>query len=552
MTGLGALLIGLIVGIVLQSTSLFGSMASSGSMTIKHKVHAAGKHKVAKHRPVAVVANHKLYSRQEAVWDSVVHVLVSVARPNWLQWYVSPTPKKASGSGFFIDANGYIVTNYHVVEEAFGIKVQIPPFGKERFVVTVVGVCPERDVAVLKLTDAALTKIRGKIGKIPFLRLGDSDRVARRDKITVLGYPLRQERLKSIEGEVSGREVLWGESWIQISAALNPGNSGGPALNSRGEVVGINTARIPEGQSIGYIIPINDVKGIIKSLHTNPFLRAPELGGEFTYSTNYMNRYLHNPIKRGLYVARVFPGSLLQQAGVVEGDIIDSINGYPLDPYGETSVEWSEDKLPINALLNRMEIGQQVTLQFYHDGQEKTVSFAFKPVDDRPIRHRYPWFEHVDYELFGGMVLMDLSLNHLDALAKDEPQVYRRLTSYEKRENQYEPRVMVTHVLPTSQTDEARIVAIGDIICSVNGMPVGTLADVRAAIAKGADDPQNQGCVTFKTEDKKLLVLPFGRVVHDEERLAQEHKYRITPFMQKMSTALSADKEQGNEATDDE
>jgi len=103
-----------------------------------------------------------------------------------------------------------------------------------------------------------------KLGQIPFLRLGDSDKVARRDKITVLGYPLRQERLKSIEGEVSGREVVWGESWIQISAALNPGNSGGPALNGKGEVVGINTARIPEGQNIGYIIPINDVKGIIK------------------------------------------------------------------------------------------------------------------------------------------------------------------------------------------------------------------------------------------------------------------------------------------------
>ena len=556
MAGLSALLIGLIAGIVLQSTSLFGSTDLSGSVAVRNNASTVAKHKNAstpvKHKKMPVAASRKLHSRQEAVWDSVVHILVSVARPNWLQWFVSPTPKKASGSGFFIDDQGYIVTNFHVIEEEFGVKVQIPVFGKERFDVKVVGVCPERDVAVLKLTDAALAKIRGKIGKIPYLRLGDSDKPVRRDKITVLGYPLRQERLKSIEGEVSGREVVWGESWIQISAALNPGNSGGPALNTKGEVVGINTARIPEGQNIGYIIPINDVKGIIKSLYTNPFLRAPELGGEFTYSTRYMNRYLHNPIKRGLYVARVFPGSLLQQAGVVEGDIIDSINGYSLDAYGETSVEWSEDKLPINALLNRMEIGQQVALQFYHDGEKKTASFAFSPVVDRPIRHRYPWFEKVDYELFGGMALMDLSLNHLTALSKDAPQAHDRLMSYEKRENQYEPRVIVTHVLSTSQTDEARIVTAGDIIRSVNGMPVGTLADVRAAIEKCVNDPRTQGCVTFKTEDKKLLVLPLDRVVCDEERLAQEHKYRVTPFMQKMSTALSVNKEPINEVTDDE
>jgi S1-C subfamily serine protease len=265
-----------------------------------------------------------------------------------------------------------------------------------------------------------------------------------------------------------------------------------------------------------------------------------------------MNRFLRNPAKRGLYVARVFPGSLLQQAGVAEGDIIDSINGYLLDAYGETSVEWSEDKLPINALLNRMDIGQQVSLQFYHDGEKKSASFAFNSVTARPIRHRYPWFEPVDYELFGGLSLMDLSLNNLDALAKDAPQAYRRLMSYEKRENQYEPRVIVTHVLSTSQTDDARIISAGDIIRVVNGVPVGTLDDVRAAIAKSVDDPQRKGYVTFKTEDKKLLVLPLGRVVHDEERLAQEHKYRITPFMQKMSTALTANKEQGNEATDDE
>jgi len=77
-------------------------------------------------------------------------------------------------------------------------------------------------------------------------------------------------------------------------------------------------------------------------------------------------------------------------------------------------------------------------------------------------------------------------------LSKDAPQAYHRLTSYEKRENQYEPRVIVTHVLSTSRADDARIVSAGDIIRAVNGTPVGTLADVRAAIAKGVDDPQSQ------------------------------------------------------------
>lgn len=465
---------------------------------------------------------------QERAKDTVVQVFVQTATFNWLEPYKSPRQNKSFGSGFFIDDQGSIVSNFHVVDETVGIKIQIPSLGKEQFDVEVVGVCPDRDISLLKLTKESFEKITKALGKIPHLEFGSSDLVVRTQEILALGYPLGQEKLKSTQGIVSGREHVWGESYIQITAALNPGNSGGPSLNTSGKVIGINTARIPTAQNIGYIIPIDDVKSVIQDLYKVKLLRKPILGCEFNYGNKHMVEFLNNPQPGGLYIARVYKNSLLEKTGVMASDMIYEINGYKVDLYGEMNVPWSEDKVPLAALLNRLVLDEQLQIELYRDGKKKEFLVDFSHTTPLPIRTYYPEYEKIDYEIIGGLVVMELALNHLDKLETVDPDLVR----YRKRENQYEPRLIVTHIFPHSQAQQARVLGVSDILTEVNGKKVRTLNEFRESIR------QTDKYMTFKTEDQKFMVLSRKAVVADEDKLATKYFYKKSPLINEIGIKL--------------
>ena len=485
---------------------------------------------------------HQPMLHREAVWrkvqekanDTVVQLFVQSSIFNWLQPFKSPGHKKTFGTGFFIDAQGHIISNFHVVDQACGIKIQIPSFGKEQFDVEVVGVCPNRDLALLKLTDEAATKIRARLGSIPFLKLGDSDQVVRTQEILAMGYPLSQEKLKSTQGIVSGRENVGGESYIQITAPLNRGNSGGPSFNPQGAVIGINTARMASAQNIGYIIPINDVKNVINNLYQTKVLNWPTLGCEFNYGTTHMLQFLKSTTPGGMYISRVHYQTLLEQAGVREGDMIRSINGHHLDLYGEVNVEWSEDKVPVVALLNRFELGQNIEMEIVRDGVMRTVQFTFDNVGPTAVRRYYLPYESIDFEILGGMVVMPLTLNHLEKIDEPKSRAAKNLLKYEKREKQDKPRLFISYIFPTSQAQDARSVEPGDIITEVNGKTVFTLDEFRASLVKSVTDPALQGFVTFKTKDKKFMVLSLDRALRDEERLSKSYVYKKTKLTKQL------------------
>jgi serine protease Do len=461
---------------------------------------------------------------QKKALDTVVQIFVNAASFNWEEPYKTPKQRKAYGSGFFIDDQGHIVTNYHVIDEAVGIKIQIPSFGKEQFRVDVVGVSPDRDLALLKMSKNAFNEVVKKLGRIPFLTLGDSDKIFRAQEIMALGYPLGQEKLKSTQGIVSGREIVHDESYIQITAALNPGNSGGPSLNNLGQVIGINTARISQAQGVGYIIPINDVKNIIEHLRSIKFLRKPIFGCEFNFGTKNMVKFLSNPLPGGFYVSRVHKSTLLEKAGVEDGDMIYEINNNKIDLYGEMNTSWSEDKIPVIALLNRFTLGQDVNLVVYRGGEHKRVSFKFDLVDPLPIRFFYPEYEKIDYEIIGGMVIMQLTLNHVEKFNEDNPYLFK----YTKRQNQYIPRLIISHIFPTSKTQDARVVGVSDIIKKVNGQIVNTLSELRDVIR------QTKEHLSIETVDKEFMVLPFKKILLDEERLSQKFFYKKTDLVKEL------------------
>ncbi len=192
---------------------------------------------------------------QTELKDCVVQVFSEIAEFNWLEPYKTPNQYGTSGTGFFINDKGDLITNAHVVDQARSVTIQIPTFGKRRFDVDIRGVSTERDLALVAVKKSDLEIIRKALGKIPVLRMGNSDLVHRAEEIMAIGYPLGQESLKSTTGVVSGRQHIAGQHMIQIDAAINPGSSGGPSVNCRGEVIGVNSANIPGAQNVGYIIP---------------------------------------------------------------------------------------------------------------------------------------------------------------------------------------------------------------------------------------------------------------------------------------------------------
>ncbi len=467
---------------------------------------------------------------QEKVKDTVVQVYAQIAAIDMLQPYKTPTQGVATGSGFFIDSQkGYIVTNAHVVMQAKSVWIQIPCLGKLIVDVSIVGISPDRDLALLQVTQEGKELIKSVISEIPVLPLGDSDLVYRADEVLALGYPLGQMALKSTTGVVSGRE----RNFIQISAAINPGNSGGPLINIKGEVVGINSAGVFEAQNVGYAIPINDFKLIHQDLETHTLLRRPYLGIFFNNGSQELAAYLGNPLPGGCYINGVLPGSPAQKADIQPGDMLYEINGYPVDLYAEMQLPESEDKVSVVDYAARLSLEQEINFVVYRKGEKLLLktTFDFSPLP--AVRKVFPGFEAIDYEIFGGMVIMPLSLNHVQLLAGDAT----GLAEFIETGRQLEPQLVVTHIFPNSQTHRVRAINIGSLVKQVNGVSVKTLDELRAALKSGLD--KKYATFTFKdtvlrTDKDFLLVLDYKKVLSNEAKFASDYRYPLSQTMQEM------------------
>lgn len=459
---------------------------------------------------------------QESVKDTVVQVFAQIAEVDLLQPYKTPAQYPAYGSGFFINDNGDLITNAHVINQAKAIWIQIPSLGKRIIEVDLVSVSPDRDLALLRVKPHELAVIKSALGRIPYLALGDSDIVRRADEVMALGYPLGQQSLKSTTGVVSGREG----QFIQMSAAINPGNSGGPLLNLKGEVIGINTAIIANAQNVGYIIPINDLKVILQDMYQMPLLRKPFLGVLFNNGTETLAKFLGNPEPGGCYVVEVIDNSTLAKAGVKRGDMIYQINGHAIDIYGDMSVPWSEDKISIVDYVSRLSIGQEISLVVYRNGERKDLKVTFSKAELPAIRKIYPGYEEIDYEVIAGMVVMPLTINHIQILAQNAP----GLTRFGEMNNQTRSTLVVTHIFPSSQLYRSRTITVGSTLNEVNGFEVHTLADLRKALQEG-----DRTYLTIRASDhvarasdNVFVTLSFDKVLEEEMKLSRDYKYPLS------------------------
>ncbi len=472
---------------------------------------------------------------QEQAKDTVVQVFSQVAEIDLLQPYKTPGQGTATGSGFFINEQGDLITNAHVVDQATTIWIQIPSLGKRVIDVEVIGVSPDRDLALLRVKKEGLELIRHELGGVPFLALGDSDIIRRSNEVMALGYPLGQQSLKSTTGVVSGRE----RNWIQISAAINPGNSGGPLINNEGQVIGINNANVPAAQNVGYAIPVNDLKIVLPDLYKTKILRKPFLGIVFNNATESLTEYLNNPLPGGAYVVEVVKGSTLDKAGIKRGDMIYEIDNHKLDIYGEMSVPWSEDKISLIDYVSRLSIGQKLNFVVYRSGKRKEFTATFSQTELPSVHEVFPGYEKIDYEVFAGMVVQQLSLNLLQRLGSNAP----GLAKYMEMKNRTEPVLIITHIFPSSHLYRSRGIMPGSTIHEVNGRKVSTLDEYRKALKESA---KNKFMImrfsdnVARRSDNVIVALPWYKLIKQEPELAQTYKYPLTTTGQEIVQAAHA------------
>ncbi len=262
--------------------------------------------------------------------------------------YGQQGPQQASGSGVIVDADGYIVTNYHVVKNADEIEVVF--FDKHRIKASIVATDPSTDIAVLKVD----------MNDLPNIRFGDSDSVRVGDWVMAVGNPFdlsstvtagiisAKGRKIDILGENATSPV---ESFIQTDAAVNPGNSGGALVNLRGELIGINTAiATPTGTFAGYsfAVPVNIVKKVVADLKKYGVVQRAYLGVEVDVTKEDVG---------GIFVSNVVAGSGAKDAGIEVGDIITHINSSSVHSFPELQEQLSKygpgDKVNVNVVRGK-------------------------------------------------------------------------------------------------------------------------------------------------------------------------------------------------------
>lgn len=464
--------------------------------------------------------------------NTVVQVWSQKAEFNWVLPYKSPEQHEVAGTAFFINDQGYLLTNFHVVDQAKSIFINVPFLGRKLLEVSIVGVCPESDIALLKLNEEGCQEINSNNGKIPFLLLGDSDALYPTEPVLALGYPLGQRYMKSTVGVIAGREYINGSSFMHITAPINPGNSGGPLLNIDGKVVGINSAGIKEAQNIGYIVPINDVKIMLDGLYKGGLYRKPYLGISLNHATPEHTNSLNNPLPGGVYINYVQEGSVASKAGICVGDMLYGIkygsDTYEVDEYGDVTVKWrSSDKISFGELLVRLEVGKPLSLLLFRNGQEIEVNCTFDVPPVYPIRFIYPDYESddIDYEMFGGVVIMQLRDNHFKYLPPTS-----LLKQYSRIDYEIKEILVMTCILPGSEMHKVDCFYPGTLVEKINGKEVKNLAQLREALLTSVQTKE----IAITTKENVATVLSLNKILKDEPRLARDFRFPITEHMKKM------------------
>jgi serine protease Do len=349
------------------------------------------------------------------------------------------------GSGFIISQDGYILTNNHVVEDADQIKVKLSN-GKE-YTGKVVGRDPKTDLAVVKIERSS---------ELHPLTLGNSEDLKVGSWVVAIGSPFGLEQtvtagIVSAKGRVIGSGPY--DNFIQTDASINPGNSGGPLINMRGEVVGINTAIIPNGQGIGFAIPVNTAKEIVPQLEEKGHVTRGWLGVSIQEVTPDLAKSFALKEKQGALVAQVVTGGPAEKAGIEQGDVILGFDGK----------EIAESK-DLPRIVASTPVGKTVTVKLLRNGKAIDRQVKLGEMEEKVDTSK----------LSSSHKTLGVEVQNLT------PEIAKELGV--KRD----AGIVVTQVEPGSSASDAGIHP-GDVIKQVNRKPVKNVEDFVQKVDKATE-----------------------------------------------------------------
>src|SRR5271156_1664962 len=304
---------------------------------------------------------------------SVVNV---TSRAMAFDFFYGMVPQEGQGSGFVIDKEGHVLTNYHVIADARQVEVTL--HNRKKYKATVVGTDPAHDLAVILIKAPELT---------PAV-LGDSRNLQVGQKVYAIGNPfglagtMTRGIVSSIRpvSEPNGARI---EDAIQTDAAINPGNSGGPLMNLHGEVIGINTmilSSVGQNAGIGFAIPINTAKAVLNDLMTLGRVRRPALGIRTIPISPELADEMGLPVDYGVLIVQVTPGGSADLAGLHGGTERAYLGNIPIMLGGDLIVaidgEKVEDEQDLAQMMNNHRAGDTVKVTIYRNKKKMDVSVA--------------------------------------------------------------------------------------------------------------------------------------------------------------------------------
>jgi serine protease Do len=358
------------------------------------------------------------------------------------------------GTGFIISEDGYVVTNNHVIEGADKIEVRIN--NKEKYPAKLVGKDPATDLALLKI------EVKQRLTPLP---LGDSDRVRVGEWVMAIGDPLNFDKTVTV-GVVSAKDrsgltadaaTRSFENYIQTDAAINFGNSGGPLLNTNGEVVGINTAIFRPAQNIGFAVPINTLKTILPQLRDKGKVVRGFLGINIVNVDADRAAAFDLKAQEGAFVESVEAGKPAEKAGVRPGDTIVKVDSVPV-----------KDTRDLIGYVSSKTPGSKVQLGLVRDGRDTTVTATLAERKDEPTDEGET--DNLASDDTPGKIGMTVQ-----ELTPQLRQMQRVKTGVEG--------LLVVRVKEVSPAADAQIQE-GDVITSVNGEKVTTTDEFGKIVGK--------------------------------------------------------------------
>lgn len=305
---------------------------------------------------------------------SVVNVTSRVVA---FDFFYGLVPQEGQGSGFIIDKEGHILTNYHVIADARQVEVTL--HNRKKYVATVIGTDPPHDLAVIQI----------KAQELVPATLGDSRNLQVGQKVYAIGNPfglagtMTRGIVSSIRPVREPNGAMIDEA-IQTDAAINPGNSGGPLMNWHGEVIGINTMILSNGaqqnSGIGFAIPINTAKAVLGDLVTLGRVRRPALGVLTIEITPELADQIGLPVDYGLLITQVVSGGAADQAGLRAGNERAYLGNTPIRLGGDLIVaidgQKVQDEQDLAQMMNNHRAGDTIKITIYRGKRRMDVNVA--------------------------------------------------------------------------------------------------------------------------------------------------------------------------------